>query len=76
MTLKTSDARRKAFRELCQRLFPNGGIQVDLLDDIDTLFRELYKQQNEADNLRAEIISLEDRLFGGEREEVDNAGFY
>ena len=76
MTLKTSDERRKAFRAVCLRLFPSGCIQTDLLDDIDTLFSELSKQQNEADNLRAEIISLEDRLYGDTREEQDNAGFY
>ena len=58
MTLKTSDVRRKAFRAVCLRLFPNGCIQADLLDDIDTLFQELSKQQNEAANLRAEIEDL------------------
>ena len=76
VTLKTSDERRKAFRAVCLRLFPEGCIQVDLLDDIDTLFMELHKQQNESDNLRAEIISLEDRLLGDTREEQDNACFY
>lgn len=44
-------------------------LQILLLDDIDTLFLELAKLQDENDNLRAEIITLEDNA--GKEVEVD-----